>query len=120
MNQEQNCPGMNPFSSNLQEVADLSMATLPAFEVPAAELVAQVRALLSDELGLPQDLEDSEGIFSGRYLQSIDVVTIILLLRERFGITVRPDEVNLSNFDSIALITHFIERSKRTERRETI
>jgi len=98
----------------------LSMVTLPDFEVPATELVAQVRALLSDELGLPQDIEDSEGIFSGRHLQSIDVVTIILLLHERFDITVRPDEVNLSNFDSIALIAHFIKRSKSTERMEAI
>jgi acyl carrier protein len=92
----------------------LNIATLPAVEAPAAALIAQLRSLLSEELGLPQDIADCAGIFSGRLLQSIDAVTLILLLRERFDIAVRPDEVSLSNFDSLALIAQFIALDRKT------
>jgi acyl carrier protein len=91
---------------------NLDINTMPGIGMPSAGLARQVKALLSDELGLPPDIEDSEGIFSGGYLQSIDVVTIILLLREKFAVVVRPDEVSLGNFDSIALISNFIERER--------
>lgn len=94
------------------EVGDLDINTMAEIGMPGAGLVLQVKALLSEELGLPPDIGDSEGIFSGGYLQSIDVVTIILLLREKFAVVVRPDEVNLRNFDSIALISNFIERER--------
>lgn len=120
MNTGAKASSRNARLTHFQEVVDLNNTTLPTFEAPAAELIVRVRSLLSDELGLPPDIEESEGLFSNRHLQSIDVVTIIMLLRERFDITVRPDEVNLSNFDSISLIADFIERNEKTNKAEDI
>ncbi|HEY8023841.1 MAG TPA: phosphopantetheine-binding protein [Burkholderiaceae bacterium] len=91
-----------------------------ALEAPSPSLVMEVKTLLSDELGLPTDISESEGIFSGGHLQSIDVVTIILLMREKFGVVVRPEAVNLQNFDSISLISQMIERETSKSGTESI
>lgn len=56
------------------------------------------------------ELEDAAPLFSSGLVDSFIMVDLLLLIESRCAIRIQPTEVNLDNFDSIRLITEFVER----------
>jgi acyl carrier protein len=74
-------------------------------------LLSTIRQLLSDEflMGNARSLPDDDTSLSDAgVVDSAGVLTLILLLEERFGIKVEDAEVHPDNLDSIAKLGTFI------------
>ncbi len=77
------------------------------------ELKRQLKLLLVEGLKLegtrPEDIQDAEPIFvEGLGLDSIDALELVVLVEERFGISIPDEEVGKSAFASIDALADFI------------
>lgn len=77
------------------------------------ELKQQLKVLLVEGLRLenvrPEDIKDAEPIFvEGLGLDSIDALELVVLVEERFGITIPDEEVGKLAFASIDALADFV------------
>ncbi|MTI10396.1 acyl carrier protein [Curvivirga aplysinae] len=70
----------------------------------------RIRKLLCDEFGLEENLDVNEKIFSSGFLDSMDVLTLIVLMEKEFAIKVPVFEASLDMFDSITEINKLIAK----------
>lgn len=68
-----------------------------------------IRQYLIDEMGLDDDIEDDEPLFSNKRLDSIDVLRLIVFLEKTFNIKYNPLDVSLESFDTISKISATVE-----------
>ncbi|MBN2225335.1 MAG: acyl carrier protein [Deltaproteobacteria bacterium] len=54
------------------------------------------------------EIHDDTSLFQDRVLKSINLVQLIVFIEETYNIKVKPSEVNIENFDSIAKILRFL------------
>lgn len=78
-----------------------------------AELKQNLKTLLVEGLKLesvrPEDIQDSEPIFvEGLGLDSIDALELVVLVEERFGVSIPDEEVGKLAFASIDALTDFV------------
>ena len=77
-----------------------------------AALSAEVKELLSTGLRLdvrPADIQDDAPIFGeGLGLDSIDALELVVLVEERFNVTIPDEEVGKRAFGSVAALADFI------------
>jgi acyl carrier protein len=74
---------------------------------------AQVRELIRDNFLFRQgvdNLPDTDSLIETGVIDSAGVLTLVVVLEEKFGITVHDDEVTPENLDGIAKLTAYIER----------
>lgn len=64
--------------------------------------------LLESECGLPADTSPDTPLFTSGLLDSVEIVRVLLLLEERFDLSIATLDVNLDNFDSMHQITEFV------------
>jgi acyl carrier protein len=72
-----------------------------------------VRELIRDNFLFRQGVEtlpDGDSLIETGIIDSAGVLTLVVLLEEKFGITVHDDEVMPDNLDGIAKLTAYIER----------
>jgi acyl carrier protein len=77
------------------------------------ELKRNLKILLVEGLKLegkrPEDIEDAAPIFvEGLGLDSIDALELVVLVEERFHVTIPDEEVGKAAFASIAALADFI------------
>jgi acyl carrier protein len=77
------------------------------------ELKRSLKTLLVEGLKLetvrPEDIQDSEPIFiEGLGLDSIDALELVVLIEERFGVSIPDEEVGKLAFASIDALADFI------------
>jgi acyl carrier protein len=73
-----------------------------------AQIQHEIILLLSNECGLPDNTTAEVLLFTSGLLDSPEIVRILPLIEERFGIRVGAFDVNLDNFDSVKQITEFV------------
>lgn len=65
------------------------------------------------ELGLDtRGIDRSTPLFSAGLIDSFSLVSLLLFLETRSGITIQPMDVTLANFDSIDRMLAFVARAK--------
>ena len=77
------------------------------------ELKRQLKVLLVEGLKLenirPEDIQDVEPIFvEGLGLDSIDALELVVLVEERFGVSIPDEEVGKLAFASINALADFV------------
>jgi len=79
-------------------------------------LQAEVKALLIEGLRLdrqPDEIEAEAPIFGeGLGLDSIDALELVVLVEERFGVTIPDEEVGQRAFASVAALVDFISAER--------
>ena len=79
-------------------------------------LQADVKMLLIEGLRLdrrPDEIASDAPIFGeGLGLDSIDVLELVVLVEERFGVTIPDEEVGQRAFASVAALVDFIEAER--------
>jgi acyl carrier protein len=79
-------------------------------------LTAEVKELLTAGLRLdvaPADIEDEAPIFGeGLGLDSIDALELVVLVEERFGVSIPDEEVGKQAFASVRALVDFIVRER--------
>ena len=81
------------------------------------ELKRSLKTLLVEGLKLetvrPEDIQDSEPIFvEGLGLDSIDALELVVLVEERFGVSIPDEEVGKLAFASIDALADFVLTSQ--------
>jgi acyl carrier protein len=81
--------------------------------VDRTELKQRLKQLLVEGLRLdeivPADIRDGEAIFGeGLGLDSIDALELVVLVEERFNITIPDEDVGKKAFSSVAALADFI------------
>ena len=69
----------------------------------------KVIAILS-EVKPTRDLTDVQDIIEGGYLDSFELMNLISLLSEGFGVDIGIDEIVPENFNSVAAIVAMVDR----------
>jgi acyl carrier protein len=77
------------------------------------ELKQSLKTLLVEGLKLegvrPEDIQDSEPIFvEGLGLDSIDALELVVLIEERFGVSIPDEEIGKLAFASIDALADFV------------
>ncbi len=70
------------------------------------EIENRVKSYLSK--ALKKEVDRDTPILSSGLLSSLFAMQIVLFIEKEFNITISNSDLNLSNFDSIAAITHFV------------
>lgn len=71
----------------------------------------QICAILK-EIKPNKNLEDITNIVEGGYLDSFEIMNLIMALTETFGIDIDFEEITAENFNSLDAITAMVERLK--------
>lgn len=58
------------------------------------------------------DLKDDDDIFASRFVNSLFAMQLITFLENEFELKVEDEDLELSNFNSVAAMTAFIARKK--------
>jgi acyl carrier protein len=69
----------------------------------------QVLSILG-EVKPTKNLEDVKEIVEGGYIDSFELMTLIMSLSEKFGIEISIEEITPENFNSIEAMTAMVER----------
>ena len=72
----------------------------------------KVLAILTD-LWPDIDFEESDGLITEGLLESFDLIQLIAVLEEEFGIEIGNRNVTTENFDSLEKITALVERLQK-------
>jgi methoxymalonate biosynthesis acyl carrier protein len=76
----------------------------------AQESVEQtIRAFLAPQLGRP-DIAADEDLFLGGFVNSLLAMQLIVMLEKSFAIRIDDDDLDITNFSSIARMVDFVER----------
>jgi len=59
-----------------------------------------------------RDLSDVQDIIEGGYLDSFELMSLIAMLGEGFGVEIGIDEIVPENFNSVAAMVAMVERLK--------
>lgn len=62
---------------------------------------------LQNDLAVDQDLDEQSPLFSTGLLDSVSMMNLILFIEQRSGAEVRPSDVTLDNFDTVARIVAY-------------
>jgi len=77
------------------------------------ESIEGVKQVLGEALNLgdkAQSLDSSTKLFGSLpELDSMSIVTIVLLLEEHFGFTIDDDEIGADTFESVGTLAEFVE-----------
>lgn len=65
------------------------------------------------ELKPEEDFQNSESFIDDELLDSFDVITLMSMLEEKYGIVIDGLDIVPENFESIETIIRLINRSKR-------
>lgn len=71
----------------------------------------QIAAILKD-IKPNKNLEDITNIVEGGYLDSFEIMNLIMVLSETFGIDIDFEEITAENFNSIDAMVSMVERLK--------
>ncbi len=71
----------------------------------------QINSILK-ELKPNKNLEEIDNIIDGAYLDSFEIMNLIMMLSETFGIEIDFEEITAENFNSLDAITAMVERLK--------
>ena len=72
------------------------------------EIQEAIVSYLRDECGVQRDLDRDTALFSSDLLGSTDIVGLVLLIEERFGIEVPGQDVTLDPFDSAGRMIEYV------------
>lgn len=62
---------------------------------------------LQNDLAVDQELDEQSPLFSTGLLDSVSMMNLILFIEQRSGAEVRPSDVTLDNFDTVARIVAY-------------
>lgn len=78
------------------------------------DVIDRVRELIASRLGAGSALPgDDESLFLSGRLDSLAMLSLVILVEERFGIPVSDVDVLPENFETILRLSEFIERKRR-------
>jgi methoxymalonate biosynthesis acyl carrier protein len=75
------------------------------------EIRAKIRAFLLASINLP-DLTDDDNLFESGIVNSLFAVELMTFLEKTFGFEVTPDDLEITNFQSIEASADFVTRKK--------
>jgi acyl carrier protein len=73
------------------------------------EIKEEIRAFLSKYIK-KTDLEDDMKLFTSRLINSLFAMQLVLYLEKQYKIKVENEDLDIKNFNTINLITEFVER----------
>jgi acyl carrier protein len=73
------------------------------------EIKEEIRAFLSKYIK-KTDLEDDMELFTSRLINSLFAMQLVLYLEKQYKIKVENEDLDIKNFNTINLITEFVER----------
>lgn len=69
---------------------------------------SDLSTFLRDELNISEPIDGTTELFSSGLLDSVSMVTLIGFIEEKGGVTIRPNDVTLENFDCISRIVDYV------------
>jgi methoxymalonate biosynthesis acyl carrier protein len=81
-------------------------------EVLEVNRTQEIRAFITDQIVKSKDvvLTDDRHLIRDGLINSIDVMRLITFMTERFGLTLKEDDFNLENFETLASIYALVEK----------
>ena len=79
-----------------------------------SEYSGKIREFFSRFLNT-EDLDDTDDIFAGGYVNSLFAMQLIAWLESEFSFIVEDSDLDLGNFNSVAAVAGFIQGKKRAE-----
>jgi acyl carrier protein len=78
------------------------------------EIKIKVKTTIIEALELdlnPGDLDENDSLYSGKLgLDSLNIISFLVALEEKFDIMIYDEELRINLFDNINLITEFIHK----------
>lgn len=71
------------------------------------DLRLQLKAIFDEEFGV-SGLTDDDPIFSANVLDSMDVLRLIMLLQDKYNITISAIDLTIEMLDSVSLIADYL------------
>ncbi|MFT7224221.1 MAG: acyl carrier protein [Cellvibrionaceae bacterium] len=65
---------------------------------------------IQDSLGVDEEITAESELFSAGVLDSVAIKQLIMFIETTAEIRVRPEDVTLDNFDSVAKMVGYVER----------
>lgn len=65
---------------------------------------------LIDECGAPEDLARDDALFSSNTLDSLDIVSLVAFIEERFGVRIPALDVGFDKMDTVALVVTLVDQ----------
>ncbi len=75
------------------------------------EIRAKIRAFILASINLP-GLSDDDNLFESGIVNSLFAVELMTFLEKTFAVEVTPDDLEISNFQSIDACADFVTRKK--------
>lgn len=72
----------------------------------------QINAILK-EIKPNKNLEEVQNIIDGSFLDSFEIMNLIMVLSETFGIDIDFEEITAENFNSVDAMTSMVERLQK-------
>lgn len=72
----------------------------------------QINGILK-EIKPNKNLDDATNIVEGGYLDSFEIMNLIMMLTETFGVEIDFEEITAENFNSIDAMVAMVERLKK-------
>lgn len=84
------------------------------FTTDTSAAADEVRGLLqnADLLMASTTISNEDSLFDAGVLDSLQLIGVVMLIEEHFGVKVRDDDLTPENFDSIAAIAGFVSRGQ--------
>jgi len=71
-------------------------------------------SLFEDNFELPDQFNTDSPLVDTSFFDSLAIIQIIELIRDNFGLEIRPNDITLADFDSIATLAKFVDSLKLT------
>lgn len=78
----------------------------------SSELESEILKMLFDELGV-DGVSSESSLFDSGLLDSLDVLTLMTALENKFKIKVSPFDVTIEDFDNAKLISQLVTKLKK-------
>lgn len=79
------------------------------------DLKKSIRRALATRFGVRAKVEDVTGLFSGGFIDSLNVVELVTFVEEQIGCAIPPTDITLENFDSIDRIVRYARKLNGAE-----
>jgi methoxymalonate biosynthesis acyl carrier protein len=66
------------------------------------------------------EFSDHDDIFELGFVSSLFAMQLVTFVQEQFGVDIKDDDINLSNFSSVNSIVHLIQKKQHNNDRQTL
>ena len=75
-----------------------------------AEIIGKIRPFILETFYVPDDsVADDGALFTSGLLDSADLVTLLMFVEERFGISIPDQDITIDRFDTLLQMSAYLQ-----------